>query len=329
MTRVLVSGAGGFVGLPVLRQLACADREVHALSTHAQPPAPAGVRWHVIDLFDQAAVEALMGELTPELLVHLAWYTEHGRYWSATENVVWVERSLQLLRAFAQCGGRRAVMLGTCAEYDWSAIDGALLETDSPRAPATLYGVAKDALRRVAGAYAEQQGVELAWGRLFFLYGPRETPGRLVASVIRSLSKGQPVATSSAEHIRDFMYVEDVARAVVALLDSPVVGAVNIASGVGVSVEELVELIVEAIGRPELVRWGALPDRPGEPSLLLADVTRLREEVGYRPRWTLADGIVATVGWWQERERSIIPAAAPRTAAQRCSPRRASAGRSR
>jgi nucleoside-diphosphate-sugar epimerase len=320
VTRVLVSGAGGFVGVPLLRQLVGADREVHALSTHAQPEAPAGVSWHVIDLFDQAAVEALMDGLMPEQLVHLAWYTEHGRYWNAPENVVWVERSLQLLRAFVQCGGRRAVMLGTCAEYDWSTIGGPLLETGSPLAPATLYGVAKDALRRVADAYAEQQGVELAWARLFFLYGPREAPERLVASVIRSLSRGQPVATGRGAHVRDYMHVEDVARALVALLDSPVVGPVNIASGVGVSVEEVVEPIVEAIGRRELVRWGGLPERPGEPSLLLADVTRMREEVGYRPRWALADGILATVRWWQEHERRIIRAAAHRTAAPRCSP---------
>jgi nucleoside-diphosphate-sugar epimerase len=321
VSRVLVSGAGGFVGLPVLTQLARANREVHALSTRAQPPALAGVHWHVIDLRDPAAVEELMDELTPELLVHLAWYTEHGRFWSAPENVVWVECSLQLLRAFAQCGGRRAVMLGTCAEYDWSRIDGSLVEASSPLEPGTLYGVAKDALRRVAGAYAEQQGVELAWGRLFFLYGPREPPGRLVASVIRSLLGGRSVATGSGEQVRDFMHVEDVARAVVALLDSSVVGAVNIASGVGVSVEEVVDRIVQTIGRPELVLRGALPERAGEPRLLLADIARLRDEVGYRPRWVLADGLLATVRWWQEHERRVIPAGGHRTAARPCSPR--------
>ncbi len=300
MSGVLVTGAGGFIGLPVLERLASAGEEVHALSRRERPPKVLGVCWHQVDLADHTAVDRLIGELTPERLVHLAWCTEHGRLWRAPENVLWVQRSLQLLHAFVRSGGRRLLVLGTCAEYDWSAVAGPLVESGSPLAPATLYGAAKDALRRVAGAYAEQEGVELAWGRLFFLYGPREDPGRLVPSVIRSLLAEQAIAIGSGERVRDFMHVEDVAAGVVALLDSPVVGAVNIASGAGVTVSDMVDRIVQLIGHPELVRRGALPDRPGEPRSLVADVARLRDEVGFHPRWTLADGLAGTVGWWEE-----------------------------
>ncbi|HTA33852.1 MAG TPA: NAD(P)-dependent oxidoreductase [Solirubrobacteraceae bacterium] len=299
MTRVLVSGARGFVGLPLLAELARDGAELHALSTRPSPPALPGVCWHQLDLFDSVAVDALMQELAPERLVHLAWYTKHGHYWRAPENVTWVERSLELLRAFSRHGGRRLVMLGTCAEYDWSTAGAPLVESSSPLVPATLYGVAKDALRRVADAYAAQEGVELAWGRLFFLYGPREASERLVPSVTRALLLGEPVAVSSAQQVRDFMHVDDVAGAVAALLESNVVGPVNIASGVGVTVGDVIEGIVRLIGRPDLVRRGALPDRLGDPPLLLADVTRLRDEVGFRPRWELADGLAATVQWWR------------------------------
>jgi nucleoside-diphosphate-sugar epimerase len=309
VTRVLVTGGGGFVGLPLLTQLAGAGMDVHATSTRAAPPAVvvAGVRWHRLDLFDAAAVDALLHELAPEQLVHLAWCTKTGHFWRAPENVTWVQQSLHLLRAFARRGGRRLVMLGTCAEYDWSHASEPLHESSSRSAPATLYGVAKDSLRRVAAAYAEQQGIELAWGRLFFLYGPREEPGRLVSSVIRALLRGQPAATSSGRQLRDFMYVEDVASAIATLLDSPVTGAVNIASGVQVTVGEVLEQIARTIGRPELIERGALPDRDGEPPRLLADVTRLRDEVGFRARWPLADGIPATVRWWQEHLQAPVP----------------------
>jgi nucleoside-diphosphate-sugar epimerase len=124
-----------------------------------------------------------------------------------------------------------------------------------------------------------------------------------VPSVIRSLLAGEPVATGAGEQVRDFLHVEDVAGAVVALLDSRVVGAVNIASGVGASVGEVIEEIVSVVGRPGLVRRGELLDRPGEPRLLVADVARLREEVGFWPRWRLAGGIAETVRWWREHER--------------------------
>jgi nucleoside-diphosphate-sugar epimerase len=297
---VLVSGAGGFVGLPAVVELARRGAQVHALSRRPDPPRVPGVRWHRVDLADGDAVEALVRELSPEQLLHLAWYTEIGRLWSAPENVFWVECSLRLLRAFVRRGGRRAVIVGTCAEYDWSAA-GPLHESRSGLAPVTLYGAAKDALRRVAGAYTEQEGVELAWARPFFLYGPRD-PGRLVVSAIHSLLAGETLATSAGKQVRDYMHVEDAGGAVAALLDSPVVGAVNVASGVGVQVGELLDRVVALTGRPELVRRGALPERPGDPPSLVADVARLRDEVGFRPRWSLAEGLADTVSGY-ERHR--------------------------
>jgi nucleoside-diphosphate-sugar epimerase len=301
VTRVLVTGASGFIGLPLTAELARRGVEVHALSRRRSPPALPGVCWHEADLADGARVQELLRELVPERLVHLAWCMEHGHYWRAPENVAWVEWSLNLVRAFVRHGGRRLLVLGTCAEYDWSSADGSLRESCSRVAPATLYGVAKDALRRVAGAYAEQEGVELAWARPFFLYGPRERPERLVASTVRSLLAGESVSTGEGARVRDFLHVEDAAGALAALLNSPVTGAVNIASGVGVRVDEVVERLARLLGRAELVRRGALPDRPGEPPLLVADVARLREEVGYRPRWELADGLTATARWWAEQ----------------------------
>ncbi len=109
------------------------------------------------------------------------------------------------------------------------------------------------------------------------------------------------MSTGAGVRVRDFLHIEDAAGALAVLLDSPVTGAVNIASGVGVRVDEVVERLARLLGRPELVRRGVRPDRPGEPPLLVADVVRLREEVGYRPRWELADGLAATVRWWVEQ----------------------------
>ncbi len=304
MSAVLVTGANGFIGLPLTIALAARGEEVHAISTQPAPPPVPNVRWYRIDLTAPGGeLEALMRRLRPARLVHLAWHSAPVRLWDAPENVLWVESSLRLVRAFIDGGGRRMLIAGTCAEYDWSAADRPLAEGRSPLAPATLYGVAKDALRRVAAAYAAQAGVELAWGRPFFLYGPREPPGRLVPSVVCALLHGEPVATSGGEQLRDFMHVEDMAGALLALLDSTAVGDVNIASGVGVAVGEMVDEIVRLIGRPELVRRGALPMRPGEPPQLVADVTRLREEIGFRPRVALADGLAATVAWWEAQER--------------------------
>jgi nucleoside-diphosphate-sugar epimerase len=301
LSAVLVTGGSGFIGVPVLRELARREHVVHALHCRSAPVDISGVRWHRVDLAAPAELDAIVAELRPQELIHLAWYVKHGRFWDAPENVPWVERSLHLMRAFARAGGRRAVMLGTCAEYDWSAADAPLSERSSPLGPATLYGVAKDALRRLASKYAEQVGFEFAWGRLFFLYGPNEAPGRLVASVASSLLRGEPAETSSGTQRRDFLHVDDVARAVGALLDSSVQGPVNIASGEDQKLADVVECIAQTVGRPELLRIGALADRPGEPPRLVGDTRRLREEVEFRPAKDLHTGIAETVGWWRDK----------------------------
>ncbi len=299
MTRVLVSGAAGFIGLPVVGQLVRHGADVHAISRRPAPQETLGAHWHQADLADDAAVDELMNELAPEQLVHLAWYTNHGRFWQAPENLDWIGHSLRLLRAFVHHGGRRLVMLGSCAEYDWLTADRPLSEARTRLAPSTLYGVAKDALRRVAAAYAEQEQVELAWARPFFLYGPGESSARLVPSVIRSLLADEIMEVSAGGQVRDFTYVEDIAGAVVALLESHVVGDVNIASGTGVRVGEVIELIAQMIGSSAPLHSGRPSGRPGEPSSLVADIARLRDEVGYRQRWTLAAGLEATIRWWE------------------------------
>ena len=294
-----MTGAGGFVGQPLLDELLARGHEVHALDVRDEASV-GGVSWWRRDLDDAAAVRELLAELRPEKLVHLAWYVEHGRFWTSTENVAWVRRSIDLLMAFREAGGERAVLAGTCAEYDWHRSGEPFDELRSPLGPQTLYGTAKDALRRLAEGYAREAGLQLAWGRLFLLYGPREAPGRLVPAVINSLLCGEPAKTTSGVQRRDFMHVADVAGALAALLDSDVNGPVNVASGRAVPIAEVVRTIADIAGCPELVRLGALPDREGEPELLGAEVRRLSREVGFEAHFELREGLADAVAWWRQ-----------------------------
>jgi nucleoside-diphosphate-sugar epimerase len=101
--------------------------------------------------------------------------------------------------------------------------------------------------------------------------------------------------------VRDFLYAPELAEAFVALLCSEVTGPVNMASGEPRPVSDLIFALAEAAGRPELVRLGALPTRPGEPRRLTADVSRLRDEVGWSPSMTLEEAARETSIWWASR----------------------------
>lgn len=303
MSRILLTGATGFVGRNVLTRLTGAGHELHAVTTKERLPAGGGVTWHRADLLSSTEIVV---DVVPEVLVHLAWYVETGRYWTAPENIRWVESSLALLRAFAGAGGRRAVVAGTSAEYDWHAIGRRCHEQRTPLRPATLYGAAKHALHTAAAPYADQAGFELAWGRIFFVYGPGEPEGRLVPSVGRALLAGRPVPTTRGDQVRDFMHVEDAAAALAALADADTTGAVNIASGNPVRVRDVVGTLARLIGRPDLPQPGALPEREGDPPCLVADVSRLREEVGFAPQIALHEGLAGTLEWLRSSERDRL-----------------------
>ena len=297
MKRVLVTGATGFIGRHSLAGLLAADYEVHAITIDPSLPEPIGVNWHALNLLNLQQIDRLVAAVRPTHLLHFAWYAAPGKYWTAPENVLWQQASLALLHNFVQHGGQRAVMAGTCAEYDWNY--GFCSERYTPLAPRTLYGTCKHALQLTLHAYAAQTQLSAAWGRIFFLYGSHEHPDRLVSSVIRALLSGEPALCSHGNQVRDFLHVQDVAAAFVALLDSAVTGPVNIASGQAVQLKTIINTIAAQLDRADLIRLGALPVASDEPPLIVADARRLRTEVGWQPQYDLATGLAQTIGWWK------------------------------
>jgi nucleoside-diphosphate-sugar epimerase len=290
LKRVLVTGGAGFIGRRLLPMLARAGYEVHAVSSRAKPGGEGGITWHVSDLLDQSAPAELIEATRPSHLVHLAWYTEHGAFWASAENHRWVEASNRLWREFIGAEGERAVFAGTCAEYEWGE---PILSESSRLRPATLYGASKDSLRRHLEATAAD-GPSFGWGRIFFPYGPGGQRKGLISSVATALLRGLPAPTTSGAQVRDFVYVDDVAAAFAALLQRDMRDPVNIGSGVGSKVRDVVDLLGRLTGRPELIEYGAMAEREDEPPSIVADVTRM-EELGWRPQVDLEDGLARTV----------------------------------
>ncbi len=303
MKKVLLTGATGFIGNYCLPLLLADGYEVHAVSSRVETfDTLPEVRWHRTDLLDSGRVSELMAKVQPTHLLHLAWYAEPGKYGTSLENFRWVKASLDLFQAFASCDGHRVVMAGSCAEYDWQHA-GLCSEKTTPLVPSTLYGACKHSLHVMLNAFARQNGLSAAWGRIFFLYGPHEHPERLIASVIRALLRNEPARCSHGNQIRDFLCTEDAAAAFVALLNSEVDGAVNIASGQAVSLQEIVYKVAEKLDRPDLVQLGAVPAPQNDPLFLVADVNRLRSDVGWSPQYDLDQGLERTISWWRHTLR--------------------------
>jgi nucleoside-diphosphate-sugar epimerase len=297
MKRVLVTGATGFIGARAAALLLARGYEVHAIGR--TPPQDENIKFHRADVLNVEALRAVVAHVQATHLLHLAWDVTPGRYWQAAENLDWVSASLHLLNAFAAAGGQRAVAAGTCAEYQWGT--PRFFEMETPCIPATLYGTAKDALRRLILAYAANTGLSVGWGRIFFLYGPGEKKGRLISDGIQALLAATPFPTSHGRQRRDFLHVDDVAGAFAALVDCNVQGPVNIGSGQAVPVRMILDMIAQETGHAGCLRLGERVLPESEPAIIEADTARLTQEVGFQPRYDLMNGLAETVAWWKRQ----------------------------
>ena len=296
--RVTLTGASGFVGRQAAAALLAAGVDLTAIG-RADPGL--GCRFFAADLLDADAMRAAVTATRPQIVLHLAWCVEHGRFWTDPANAHWAEATLAFALACADAGAHRFVGVGTGYEYDWP-VDGDCDEARTPLAAHTPYDAAKSACRSAQEALAGERDLAFAWARLFFLYGPGEDPRRLVSSLARSLAGGEQAACSRGLAIRDFMDVRDAGAALAALALSPAEGAVNVASGRAVTVAEIAQTLGRLSGRPDLIRLGALPDREGEPARITADVGRLHEAVGYTHGRGLEAGLADALAYWAARQ---------------------------
>jgi nucleoside-diphosphate-sugar epimerase len=198
---------------------------------------------------------------------------------------------------FGEAGGTRLVGAGTCAEYNWA--HGYCREATTPLAPTSLYGSAKAACGLALDAYARETAMSAAWARLFFLFGPFDSPDRLVPSLVRRIGAGQPARCTAGSHIRDFLHVDDAAAALAGLLQSSVQGAVNIASGVPIRVGDVAHHVAARMERLDLL---TIEDGPARDAFVCADVTRLRDEVRWKPSKDTFDRLDETIRWWRSPE---------------------------
>ena len=220
----------------------------------------------------------IFSEHEPKYLIHTAWDVNPPAYWENPNNVNWFDRSIYLMRQFYQYGGKKVVVSGTCAE-----------------GTNTLYGRCKKSLREIMWEYCNIMGLGIGWATIFYPYGPYERPEKIISSTIIHLLMDRKITINHPEQMIDFIHVEDVARAMVAIMESDQNGVYDVGQGEIRSLRRVTEIIGKELGRSDLLEYGTHPF----PEYITADIRPLRS-LGYTPKYNIHSGIKDTIEFWKQ-----------------------------
>jgi nucleoside-diphosphate-sugar epimerase len=303
---VLVTGATGFVGSCLVRRLVVEGYDVHIVVRRDS------ARWrigdlsgkmveHHCDLRDAAAVERLTDSVRPEIICHLATY---GGFASQQDNRTIVEANLlgtmNLLRACEKTGFRLFINTGSSSEYGQK--QHPMREGDLPE-PLGDYGVTKVAATLFCQSEAVTKGLPVVTLRLFSPYGPWDDPRRLIPFVAACLLAGESPQLASPKSVRDYVYIDDVVDCYLSLIRSRErgpAGIFNVGSGRQHTIGEVVSLLEDLAGSGVCARWGERPLARPEPEVWVADVSKVRDLLGWIPRTSLHDGLATTLTWMRD-----------------------------
>lgn len=300
---VVVTGGTGFLGSFIIDQL-------EAMKEGVKPFAPRSKDYNLVN---PDACHRLMRDVKPQIVIHCAAF--YGGIWINQlhpgkifyENLV---MGANLMEASRQAGVEKFVGIGTACSYP-GYLEGDLKEDQlwdgPPHETVINYGLTKKMMAVQGWAYRKEFNFNAIHVLLTNLYGPRDTFHIRRAHVVSALIKKFVDAVQqnafevevwgTGKPIREFLYVEDCAegilRATELYNDSK---PVNIGTGVGTSIRELVELIRELTGFKGELRWNA--EKPDGQMRKLLDVMRMKKELNWQPPTSLRDGLRKTIDWY-------------------------------
>lgn len=236
--RVVVTGATGFIGRHVIKELAGFDADVVAVSRRNDVSLHGPAEYVSLDILD-APTDAYERLGRPDILIHLAW-GGLPNYRSLHHFETEMPAHYRFLKSMVEGGLPAMLVAGTCFEY---GMQSGCLGEELPTLPDNPYGFAKDTLRRQLQFLQQTHPFALTWTRLFYLFGEGQAGNSLYPQLRNATLRGDPVFNmSGGEQLRDYLPVEDVARYIVALaMQRQDVGVVNLCSGRPISVRSLVE----------------------------------------------------------------------------------------
>lgn len=293
--KILVTGAGGFIGGHLCHTLLGCGAEVHGISRGDQVEGRDVACWWRGDLTNTSGIRSILAKVKPDIIFHLASCVTGSRdlrsVWPTFEGNL--ASTVNLLTVASEIGCQRIILAGSLEEPEYGS---------GETVPCSPYAAAKGASSSYARMFHALYQTPVVVARLFMVYGPgQQDVSKLIPYVTLSLLNKQPPRLGSGQRQIDWIYVEDVVDGLIAAAHAPNMEGrtIDLGSGTLLSIQTIVLQLADRIDPQVELLWGALPDRPMEPTRV-ANILQTHDAIGWSPKTSLAMGLDHTVEWYRE-----------------------------
>lgn len=294
---VFITGAGGFIGANLTRKLLSLGYDVHIVSKPTSnlwrlKDIEKDIKIHGADILEEEKLKETLSKIRPDFIFHLAAYGSYSIQRDA-EKIIGtnINGTLNLLNASWGINYKSLVITGTSSEYGFK--QKPMKETDVLE-PISFYAASKASATLLSQVFAREHKKPVSIVRPFSVYGQYEEPTRFIPTVINALINGTDINLTPGDQRRDFVYIDDVINAYLSFLETNknLTGEIfNIGTGIQYSNDEVVETLFKITGKKVNIKKGAFEKRMWDTSNWVADISKIKRELGWQPKFTLEKGL--------------------------------------
>ena len=310
MTRILITGASGFVGSNLIRKLIDENKEVTILIREDSDlwrinDLVSKIQTFKTDLSNYGKLEKIISDIDPDFVYHLGTYGSYP-FQTNIQKITQVNiiNTINLFESLSKCNNLKLIInFGSSSEYGPKSTS---MNENDEAVPITPYGISKLTQTKFAKFYSKNMNLPIVTLRLFSVFGPFEEPGRLIFDIITAVIKGKTIELSSPFPRRDFVYVSDVIQAIeTAIHAKNIIGEIfNIGTGVMHSVQDVVNNVLEIAKSNNKISWEIKQKRVfDDMTPWVSDTEKTKKILKWEPKYSFSDGLSLTYKWYLNNQQ--------------------------